>query len=378
LRNTKNSILTFVINHIITYPTPFNLNYFWGFGILSAVCLGNQILSGVFLAMHYLPNSAQAFMSVEHIMRDINYGWLLRYMHANGSSMFFLCVYIHMARGLYYGSYVFPRHVTWQSGVLIFIAMMATAFLGYVLPWGQMSFWAATVITNLFSAVPVIGRDIVDWIWGGFAVGSPTLNRFYSLHFLCPFIVAALACVHISFLHKNGSNNPLTVDSSNDIVPFYPYYIAKDLVGFQVFLAGFLYFLFYSPNTLGHPDNYIYADSLSTPAHIVPEWYFLPFYAILRTIPDKLGGVLAMGLSLIILLILPYLYNSKIKGSVFSPIYKLGVWIFLINAVFLGWVGQKSMASPYQELGLFATIVYFAFFLIPLVLSLFNPLNSKS
>jgi ubiquinol-cytochrome c reductase cytochrome b subunit len=377
MKNTKNSILTFGINHIVTYPTPYNFNYFWGFGVLSAVCLGNQLISGVFLAMHYVPTGLHAFMSVEHIMRDVNFGWLLRYMHANGSSMFFLCVYIHMARGLYYGSYVFPRHFTWKSGVLIFIAMMATAFLGYVLPWGQMSFWAATVITNLFSAIPLVGPAIVTWLWGGFSVDTPTLNRFFSLHFLLPFVIAALVCVHISFLHKNGSNNPLTVDSSNDVVTFYPYYVVKDLVGFQAFLLGFSYFIFYSPNSLGHPDNYVYADSLSTPAHIVPEWYFLPFYAILRTIPDKLGGVVAMGLSLVMLIFLPYLFNSKIKGSVFSPIYKFWVWIFLGNGVFLGWLGQKVMESPYQELGIFATLIYFGFFLIPLFLDFFNPIKKN-
>lgn len=364
MRNTKNGLLSVVLNHLVNYPTPFNINYFYGYGSLAGVCLGMQIISGVFLAMHYVPMSDFAFISVEHIMRDLNYGWFLRYMHANGSSMFFLCVYIHIARGLYYGSYVAPRQFTWISGVVIFILMMATAFLGYVLPWGQMSFWAATVITNLFSAIPLVGPSIVEWLWGGFSIGSPTLNRFFSLHFLLPFAIAAMVGVHLAFLHKNGSNNPLTVDSSNDSIPFYPFFVIKDVLGFQLFLIMFCIFIFFSPNTLGHPDNYIYADSLSTPAHIVPEWYFLPFYAILRSIPDKLGGVVCMGLALIILIFLPFIYKSKVKGAVFSPTYKLLFWIFATNAVFLGWLGQKAMESPYPDLGLLATLIYFGYFAV--------------
>jgi quinol-cytochrome oxidoreductase complex cytochrome b subunit len=364
IRNTKNAVLTVGLNHLISYPTPINFTYFYGFGSLAALCLGSQILSGVFLAMHYVPIGDLAFMSVEHIMRDLNYGWFLRYMHANGSSMFFLCVYTHIARGIYYGSFVYPRHITWVSGIIIFILMMATAFLGYVLPWGQMSFWAATVITNLFSAIPLVGFSVVEWLWGGFSVGTPTLNRFFSFHFLLPFAIAAFACIHIAFLHKNGSNNPLTVDSSLDTIPFYPYFGVKDLFGVQVFLIVFSLFIFFSPNTLGHPDNYVYADSLSTPLHIVPEWYFLPFYAILRSIPDKLGGVVAMALSLILLAFLPFIVSKKIKGSVFSPSYKLSFWVFSINAVFLGWLGQKVTEPPYQVLGLIATFIYFFYFII--------------
>ena len=364
MRNTKNSVLTVALNHLGSYPTPINFNYLNGTGSIAGLCLVIQILSGVFLAMHYIPSGDLAFMSVEHIMRDLNYGWLIRYMHANGSSMFFLCVYIHISRGLYYGSFVRPRHFTWLTGVVIFILMMATGFLGYVLPWGQMSFWAATVITNLFSAIPLLGPSVVEWLWGGFSIGSPTLNRFFSLHYLLPFAIAAMAGVHLAFLHKNGSNNPLTVDSSGDAIPFHPYFYTKDALGFQWFFVLFSGFVFFAPNLLGHPDNYVYADSLSTPLHIVPEWYFLPFYAILRSIPDKLGGVVAMALSLIVLLTLPFTYRSKIKGAVFSPTYKLLFWIFASNLVFLGWLGQKVMEPPYQSLGLIATAIYFLYFII--------------
>ena len=364
MRNTKNSILTVVLNHIVSYPTPINFNYFYSFGSLAGICLVVQIISGVFLAMHYVPSGDLAFMSVESIMRDINLGWFLRYTHANGSSMFFLCVYIHMARGLYYGSYVMPRHFTWITGVVVFILMMATAFMGYVLPWGQMSYWAAVVITNLFSAIPLVGPSIVEWLWGGFSVGGPTLNRFFSFHFLLPFLIAAMACVHLAFLHKNGSNNPLTVDSSGDAIQFFPYYVVKDVLGFQWFLLLFCSFIFFAPNVLGHPDNWIYADSLSTPLHITPEWYFLPFYAILRSIPDKLGGVMAMGGALVILIALPFMYSSRIKGAVFSPTYKILFWIFASNVVFLGWLGQKVMEPPYQVLGLVATVAYFGYFFL--------------
>ena len=368
MRNTKNGVLSIVLNHLVAYPTPVNFNYFYGYGFLAAICLGIQIVSGVFLAMHYVPIADLAFISVEHIMRDLVYGWFLRYTHANGSSMFFLCVYIHIARGIYYGSYVFPRHLTWISGIIVFILMMATAFLGYVLPWGQMSFWAATVITNLFSAIPFMGRAIVGWLWGGFSIDSPTLHRFFSLHFLLPFAIAAFVGIHLAFLHKNGSSNPLTVDNSADSIPFYPYFIIKDTLGFQLFLLMFCIFIFFAPNTLGHPDNYIYADSISTPLHIVPEWYFLPFYAILRSVPNKLGGAACMALALIVLVFLPFIYQSKIKGSVFSPTYKFLFWVFSINACFLGWLGQKAMEEPYQSLGIVATIIYFSYFVLLTIL----------
>jgi quinol-cytochrome oxidoreductase complex cytochrome b subunit len=364
MRNTKNAILTIATNHLQNYATPINFNYLNGFGSLAGVCLGSQIVTGILLAMHYIPTGDLAFMAIEHIMRDVNYGWLLRYAHANGSSMFFLCIYIHIARGFYYGSFVRPRHFTWISGVVIFILLMATAFLGYVLPWGQMSFWAATVITNLFSAIPLFGPSIVEWLWGQFCVGSPTLNRFFSLHFCLPFIVAAAAFLHLAFLHKNGSNNPLTVDSRGDTIPFYPYFFVKDVLGFQWFLVVFCGFIFFAPNVLGHSDNYIYADSLATPLHIVPEWYFLPFYAILRAIPDKLGGVIAMAASLIILLFLPFIYNSKIKGAVFSPTYKILFWLFAGNFIMLMWLGQKVTEPPYQLLSVLSTIFYFLYFFL--------------
>jgi ubiquinol-cytochrome c reductase cytochrome b subunit len=275
VRWNKDYILSVVDGHLIDYPAPLNLSYAWSFGALAGICLGIQIITGVFLAMHYTPHIDLAFCSVEHIMRDVNSGWLIRYMHANGASMFFIAVYCHIFRGLYYGSYLAPRELLWCSGVLIFLLMMATAFIGYVLPWGQMSFWGATVITNLFSAIPFVGPSIVEWLWGGFSVDNATLNRFFSLHFLIPFIIAALVIAHISLLHRDGSNNPLGIDSSIDKINFYPYYYVKDLFSVTVFIVFFSLFLFYYPNLLGHPDNYIPADSLSTPAHILPEWYFL-------------------------------------------------------------------------------------------------------
>jgi ubiquinol-cytochrome c reductase cytochrome b subunit len=364
LRTNKNVLTSVLLNHGVNYPTPINLSYMWGFGSLAGICLVIQIISGVFLAMHYIPTADLAFFSVEHIMRDIPNGWFIRYVHANGASFFFLFTYIHIGRGLYYSSFTYPRHFTWISGLIVFILMMATAFLGYVLPWGQMSFWAATVITNLFSAIPVLGNPIVSWLWGFYAVDSPTLHRFYSLHFLLPFIIVAAVLLHLALLHKNGSNNPLGVDSSTDTISFTPFFVYKDLVGFELFLLIFSFFIFFSPNTLGHPDNYIYADSLSTPAHIVPEWYFLPFYAILRSVPDKLGGVICMGLAIAILFALPVLFKNKIRTATFNPLYKIFTWLFSINIIFLGWLGQKPIEAPYQTLGLIASVFYFAYFII--------------
>jgi len=300
MRLIKIPIVSIINDHIVDYPTPINLNYFWGFGSLAGMCLLIQIVTGVCLAMHYSPHVDLAFNSIEHIMRDVNNGWLLRYMHANGASMFFITVYIHIGRGLYYTSYGYPRLFLWYSGVVIFILMMATAFMGYVLPWGQMSFWGATVITNLFSAIPYVGESISFWLWGGFSVDNATLNRFFSLHYLLPFLISGLALVHLALLHLEGSSNPLGVCTKVDKVSFYPYFVLKDLFGFFLFLLVFAYFLFFEPNLMGHPDNYIRANALVTPTHIVPEWYFLPFYAILRSIPDKLGGVACMGLALVI------------------------------------------------------------------------------
>lgn len=365
-----NYLLSFVDNHIIHYPTPINLNYAWSFGSLAGICLIVQIVSGIFLAMHYTPHIDLAFSSVEHIMRDVKHGWLLRYVHANGASMFFIVVYCHIFRGLYYGSYMQPRQLLWCSGVVIFILMMATAFMGYVLPWGQMSFWGATVITSLFTAIPVAGKTIVDWLWGGFTVNNPTLNRFFSLHFFVPFIIAGLSIVHLALLHKNGSNNPLGVTVCNaDKIPFYPYFFVKDLYAFYCFLFFFCVFIFYFPNSLGHPDNYIPADPMHTPPHIVPEWYFLPFYAILRSIPDKFGGVAAMGGSLVILLLIPFINTSDIRSTKFRPIFKVFYWLLVSDFLILGWVGQKPVENIFILIGQVATFYYFLFFivLIPII-----------
>ena len=362
-RWVKNYIVSIFTNHLIKYPTPININYAWSFGSLAGICLIIQILTGIFLAMHYTAHIELAFSSVEHIMRDVNNGWLIRYAHANGASMFFIVVYCHIFRGLYFGSYMHPRQLLWCSGVLMFILMMATAFMGYVLPWGQMSFWGATVITSLFTAIPFIGNVIVDWLWGGFTVGNATLNRFFSLHFFLPFALAGLSIVHLALLHKDGSSNPLGVDSHVDKISFYPYFFVKDLFAFFSFLFFFCIFLFYFPNVLGHPDNYIPADPMQTPPHIVPEWYFLPYYAILRSIPDKLGGVLAMFSSLIVLFFIPFINTSDIKSTNFRPLFKIFYWLTVTNFLLLGWIGQKPVTDIYIIVGQFATAYYFLFFL---------------
>jgi len=364
IRWNKNNILAFIDSHIIDYPTPINLNYMWSFGSTAGVCLVIQIITGIFLAMHYTPHIEYAFNSVEHIMRDVNNGWLLRYLHANGASMFFIVVYAHIFRGLYFGSYMYPRGSLWASGVAIFFIMMATGFMGYVLPWGQMSFWGATVITNLFSAIPFIGSSIVEWLWGGFSVDNATLNRFFSLHYLMPFIIAGLVIIHLSLLHSNGSNNPLGINKNVDTISFYPYFYVKDLLSFLFLILFFSYFLFFAPNVLGHSDNYIPANPLVTPPHIVPEWYFLPFYAILRSIPDKLGGVAAMIGAIVILAFLPVLNSSEIRSSKFRPLYCIFFWFFTINFLILGWIGQKPVESPYIEIGMGATFFYFIFLLV--------------
>ena len=360
----KNDILAVASNHLVDYPTSINTSYMYGFGSLAGLMLVVQILTGVFLAMHYTPHVDLAFASVEHIMRDVNNGWLIRYAHANGASFFFLVVYIHIARGLYYGSYMSPREHLWCSGVLIFVLMMATAFMGYVLPWGQMSFWGATVITNLFSAIPVVGESIVQWLWGGFSVDNATLNRFFSLHYLLPFAIAGLALVHLVLLHQNGSTNPLGIESNVDKISFYPYFYVKDLLGFVTLMALFTFFVYFQPNTLGHPDNYIPANPMVTPAHIVPEWYFLPFYAVLRSIPDKLGGVLAMGGAIVMILIMPWLNTSEVRSSAFRPIYRKLFWFLLADFLILGWIGQNEVETPYVEVGQLSTIIYFGFFLV--------------
>jgi len=363
-RLNNDFIVSFIDSHIISYPTPVNLSYMWSFGSTAGLCLVIQILTGIFLAMHYSPHISLAFNSVEHIMSDVNNGWIIRYLHANGASMFFIVVYCHIFRGLYYGSYMFPRGRLWASGVIIFLLMMATAFMGYVLPWGQMSFWGATVITNLFSAVPLVGGAIVEWLWGGFSVANATLNRFFSLHYLMPFVIAGLVIIHLSLLHHDGSNNPLGIGTNVDTVSFYPYFYVKDLFAFFILVFVFLSFVMFYPNALGHSDNYIPANPLSTPAHIVPEWYFLPFYAILRSIPDKLGGVIAMVSAILILLLLPIINLSKIRSSKFRPIFSVAYWFLVADFIFLGWIGQKPVESPYVECGMLGTFFYFFFFLV--------------
>ncbi len=369
---TRLPIFSF-INHSVgyEYPCPRNLNYWWSLGSIAGVALVAQIITGIVLAMHYVPHESMAFDSVEHIMRNVNYGWLMRYMHANGASLFFVAVYIHMFRGLYFGSYKAPRELLWWLGIIIFLLMMMTAFMGYVLPWGQMSFWGATVITNMFSAVPLVGETLVTWLWGGFSVDSPTLQRFFSLHYLLPFVIFAVMFVHLWALHTSKSGNPLGIDvkGPQDTLTFHPYYTTKDLVGFGVFFLIMAYFVFFNPNYMGHPDNYIPADPLVTPAHIVPEWYFLPFYAILRAVPDKLGGVVLMLAAILILFVIPWLDTSKVRSSTFRPIYKQFFWILVLDCFILGWVGANPPEGHFILIGRLSTAYYFAHFIIimPLV-----------
>jgi ubiquinol-cytochrome c reductase cytochrome b subunit len=368
-------IFSMMHHELHEYPTPKNLNYFWNFGSLAGIVLGIMIVSGIVLAMNYTAHIDYAFDSVERIMRDVNFGWLIRYIHMNGASFFFIVVYIHMFRGLYYGSYKAPREILWILGVVIMLLMMATAFMGYVLPWGQMSFWGATVITNLFSALPIIGEYIVTWLWGGFAVDNPTLNRFFSLHYLLPFVIAGVVILHLAALHQHGSNNPLGIDvkKKGDTIPFHPYYTIKDLFGLGVFLTIFVAVIAYAPNYMGHPDNYIPANPLVTPAHIVPEWYFLPFYAILRAVPDKLFGVLAMFAAIAVLFVLPWLDRSPIRSAKFRPVYFIFFWVFLADCILLGYCGAMPAEEPWVTISQLATAYYFAHFLIILpVLGLYE------
>ena len=364
-RFQKLYLVNIVSNHLINYPTPVNLNYLWSFGSLAAFCFAVQLITGIFLAMHYTPHVELAFDSIEHIMRDVHFGWLLRSLHSNGASFFFIAIYIHIARGLHYGSYINPRNHLWMSGILILLLTMAIAFMGYVLPWGQMSFWGATVITNLISSIPYIGNFIVEWLWGGFAINNATLNRFFSLHYLLPFILAALIIVHIALLHKDGSNNPLGLPNIENQITFYPYYVEKDLFSFIVFCFFASFFVFFAPDFLGHSDNYIPADPLSTPIHIVPEWYFLPYYAMLRSIPDKLGGVLVM-INAILLLVLPSTIgaSSKIRSARFKLNYRFFVLILFSVFIVLGWVGQQLVEYPFTTIGLSVTILYFIVIII--------------
>jgi len=370
-------IMELVQGQALDFPTPKNLNYWWTFGGILAVMLVVQIVTGIVLVMHYTPQASLAFASVEHIMRDVNSGWLLRYLHANGASMFFIAVYIHIFRGMYYGSYKAPREVLWMIGVLIYLIMMATAFMGYVLPWGQMSFWGAKVITNLFSAIPFFGESITTWLWGGFAVDNPTLNRFFSLHYLLPFVLAAVVGLHIWALHVPGNNNPTGVEvkSGQDTLPFHPYYTMKDAFAIVVFLIFFAAWVFFSPNYLGHAINYQEANPLVTPSHIVPEWYYLPFYAILRAIPDKLGGVIAMFGSILILFVLPWLDTSRVKSGSYRPLFKGFFWIFVIVCIALGYLGSKPPEGAYVVWSRILTAYYFIHFIVilPLVGLLESP-----
>jgi len=354
----------------VVFPNPRNLNYWWTFGGILSFMLVAQIVTGVVLAMHYTPQSGLAFSSIEHIMRDVNYGWLLRYAHANGASMFFLALYIHMFRGMYYGSYKAPREVLWLLGVIIFFLAIATAFTGYVLPWGQMSFWGATVITSLFSAIPLVGDSITTWLWGGYAVDNATLNRFFSLHYLLPFMIAGVVVLHIWALHVHGSNNPAGIEkkTAKDTLPFHPYFTVRDGFALVCFLAFFAWFVFYVPNYLSDADNYIEANPLLTPVHIVPEWYYLPFYAILRSIPSKLGGTAAMFASVVIIAFLPWLDTSKVKSAAYRPLFRVFFWLFAACAVLLGYMGSQPPEGGYVIAARLLTVYYFLYFLVILPL----------
>nr|YP_009343027.1 cytochrome b [Cambaroides japonicus]APS87241.1 cytochrome b [Cambaroides japonicus] len=360
-----------VNNALIDMPIPSNISFLWNFGSLLGLCLVIQILTGLFLSMHYIPNIEMAFSSVIHICRDVNYGWMLRTLHANGASFFFICLYLHIGRGIYYSSYTYFH--TWMVGVLIFFLTMASAFLGYVLPWGQMSFWGATVITNLFSAIPYLGTDLVQWIWGGFAVDNATLTRFFSFHFLFPFIISALTMVHILFLHETGGNNPLGINSALDKVPFHPYFNFKDLFGFMILSLLLFLLAFLAPYLLSDPDNFIPANPLVTPIHIQPEWYFLFAYAILRSIPNKLGGVIALVASVSILVILPFTHFSKFRSLTFYPLNQFLFWCFISLVILLTWIGARPVEPPYILVGQTLSLLYFLYYIInPLMISLWD------
>nr|AML26005.1 cytochrome b [Staphylinidae sp. BMNH 1274240] len=373
---TSSPILKIINNSLIDLPSPSNISAWWNFGSLLGLCLIIQIITGLFLAMHYTANTELAFNSVAHICRDVNYGWLLRTLHANGASFFFICIYIHIGRGIYYSSYSLV--LTWLIGVIILFAVMATAFLGYVLPWGQMSFWGATVITNLLSAIPYLGMDIVQWLWGGFAVDNATLTRFFTFHFLLPFIVLALVMIHLLFLHQTGSNNPLGSNSNIDKIPFHPYFSFKDLFGYLILLMCLLTLNLSNPYLLGDPDNFTPANPLVTPVHIQPEWYFLFAYAILRSIPNKLGGVIALVMSIAILMFMPFINKKMIKSTQFYPINKFLFWSLITVVLLLTWIGARPVEDPYITTGQILTILYFLYYIInPFTANLWDKLIFK-
>nr|AWV84080.1 cytochrome b [Tettigades opaca] len=361
-------LIKIINNSLIDLPAPSNLSYWWNFGSLLGLCLIIQIMTGLFLSMHYNSDIVNAFSSISHMCRNVNYGWILRSMHANGASLFFICVYFHIGRGIYYSSY--KHYETWMMGVIILFALMGTAFLGYVLPWGQMSFWGATVITNLLSAIPYLGLSLVNWIWGGFAVDSATLTRFYSLHFIMPFIILALSMIHLIFLHQKGSNNPIGLNSNIDKIPFHPYFSIKDTLGFMLTLSLFVMFSLLNPYLLGDPDNFIPANPMITPKHIQPEWYFLFAYAILRSIPNKLGGVIALIMSIMILVFIPALNNSKFLGLSMYPVSQIMFWYLLMVMILLTWIGARPVEIPFINMGMILTLLYFSYYMI-------DPLTKK-